>query len=358
MKHKYFVLLSLLLLVLAISSCKTDPEAPQENFGDMNALIDEKLEGGKLTSAVDLKLTDNMELAEKNDNYVGDYYVIGSTGNLTLDLNNKTLKVNNAGFDVEGTLTIKNGTIEANNNLLTNSAGKNQPKYGRVICFENGSTVNLENVIIRETSEKASVEDNSCVIIAWGGDGESTLNIKKGTRIYAKSTYAISGNGLYTKNTTINVEEGSYIEGALASLFLSCSKEMNISGEIKAKVPVYARSGIVNIKNGAVITSTTEIRGKHKKHTGIAPEWVIGDCIFLNSNDEYVTGAPLLTIESSGVELKVGSGNNAPKQIGYYNDSTTDKVTINGVVLENSNVNEQSVRGNESIKIQVADVKQ
>ena len=141
---------------------------------------------------------------------------------LTIDLGGKTLTSKSAGDAItlaaKGTLTIKNGTIRADDDCLF------------VAQAAAGSTVNLEGEDeLYLFKNKSSIEESGCVYVVGAENAPTTVNVMGGNYESA-GTYAVR-----VEHTNLNVTDGQFSNGQdvddSSTILASFASHVEFAGE-------------------------------------------------------------------------------------------------------------------------------
>ncbi len=224
------------------------------------------------------KIPDGGTLKLKKDitdaDSLGDFTIDPATAtNITLDLNNFKISTESNNIAV---------TIGSNNSSLnvTIKGGKITSSQYVAVLVKSGTAI-LENVEI-----EATVKNLSAVQVGLVAGSAGSLKVESGTKITAKSSddsssasaigvfgngsklevnggeitgdsFAISGNGSKTTNSTITINDGKLIGKKSAAIYHPQTGTLTISGgDITGGFGVVARQGTVTINSGAKITAT------------------------------------------------------------------------------------------------------
>ena len=239
-----------------------------------------------LADLADGKMSEDITLTEK----------VVIEEDTTLDLNGKTLTMTNgAYFSIKnGTVTIKNGTIDAE-------------KYALYVNANNGNAVlNIESDVTVKAVEWA-------VLIVNEG---SVLNTK-GNLISTGNYATINGSGnTGCGGVEVNILGGSVTNENVTAVYFPNTTELNISGgTITGATAVYHKSGKLNITDGELIGAGAKV--EYVYHPSGCNE--TGDALVIEACD-YPGGVPVVSI-TGGTFI---SENN--QAIGYYQQTEEYKL--------------------------------
>ena len=218
---------------------------------------DATLSGGKVTLLKDIEITDvNDRISLKPT----------ATTKYELDLNGKTITttIEKALFNVSknAELTLRNGTMTK---TVEDKAPIVQVEYTGIANIEKDLTIN--SVIYGVT--------------IW----EDAIVNFKGTINLTGAGYAISGNGSYVQNTTLNILGGEINAPEGHALYLPQIGTTTISGgKITANTVVGIKSGTLNITGGELIATGTKVELPSPTYNGVDPT---GDAVFVELNNSY-----------------------------------------------------------------------
>lgn len=212
----------------------------------------------------------------------------------TLDLNGKTLKLGSYSIDVEsGTLTVKNGKIEADVDALR-------------VLSKGSAILNIE--------EDAEVTAGDCAVyIRYPG---SVLNTAGKLTSTGGGYAAIQGNGSTGSGDVIVNITGGTITSNAEGVYFPNTTELNISGgTITGTTAVYHKSGKLNISGGELIATGAKADYVYNSNGCNAT----GDVLVIEASN-YPGGVPVVSI-TGGTFI---SENN--KAVGYYQQTEEYKL--------------------------------
>lgn len=218
---------------------------------------DATLSGGKVTLLKDIEITDVNDRISLTPT---------ATTKYELDLNGKTITttIEKALFNVSknAELTLRNGTMTK---TVEDKAPIVQVEYTGIANIEKDLTIN--SVIYGVT--------------IW----EDAIVNFKGTINLTGAGYAISGNGSYVQNTTLNILGGEINAPEGHALYLPQIGTTTISGgKLTANTVVGIKSGTLNITGGELIATGTKVELPSPTYNGVDPT---GDAVFVELNNSY-----------------------------------------------------------------------
>ncbi|MEE1531301.1 MAG: hypothetical protein UGE22_04730 [Clostridia bacterium] len=218
---------------------------------------DATLSGGKVKLLKDIEITDENDRVSLEPKETTKY---------ELDLNGKTITTTiakslfNVSKDAE--LTLKNGTMTK---TVEDKAPIVQVEYTGIANIEKDLTIN--SVIYGVTIWEDAIVNF-----------EGTINL-------TGAGYAISGNGSYVQNTTLNILGGEINAPKGHALYLPQIGTTTISGgKLTANTVVGIKSGTLNITGGELIATGTKVELPSPTYNGVDPT---GDAIFVELNNSY-----------------------------------------------------------------------
>lgn len=218
---------------------------------------DATLSGGKVKLLKDIEITDENDRVSLEPKETTKY---------ELDLNGKTITTTiakslfNVSKDAE--LTLKNGTMTK---TVEDKAPIVQVEYTGIANIEKDLTIN--SVIYGVTIWEDAIVNF-----------EGTINL-------TGAGYAISGNGSYVQNTTLNILGGEINAPKGHALYLPQIGTTTISGgKLTANTVVGIKSGTLNITGGELIATGTKVELPSPTYNGVDPT---GDAVFVELNNSY-----------------------------------------------------------------------
>ena len=206
----------------------------------VSAVVNEKMTPEQFKSLLaqggDIKLADNIELE-------GDLELVTSTTPTSLDLNGKLLGLQGNTIQVSGALTIANGKIYSNNDVL--------------------KALSNSNITIKNDVELKSWDGNCCIFVP---KDVQNVTVTTAGKLYtslgqhAENDYApiqVNGNIDKDDDIEINVIGGEVKRADNTAIYIAGYTELNISGNvmIEGTTGVEIRAGILNV-SGGTITAT------------------------------------------------------------------------------------------------------
>ena len=218
---------------------------------------DATLSGGKVTLLKDIEITDVNDRISLTPT---------ATTKYELDLNGKTITttIEKALFNVSknAELTLRNGTMTK---TVEDKAPIVQVEYTGIANIEKDLTIN--SVIYGVTIWEDAIVNS-----------EGTINL-------TGAGYAISGNGSYVQNTTLNILGGEINAPEGHALYLPQIGTTTISGgKLTANTVVGIKSGTLNITGGELIATGTKVELPSPTYNGVDPT---GDAVFVELNNSY-----------------------------------------------------------------------
>ena len=218
---------------------------------------DATLSGGKVTLLKDIEITDVNDRISLTPT---------ATTKYELDLNGKTITttIEKALFNVSknAELTLRNGTMTK---TVEDKAPIVQVEYTGIANIEKDLTIN--SVIYGVTIWEDAIVNF-----------EGTINL-------TGAGYAISGNGSYVQNTTLNILGGEINAPEGHALYLPQIGTTTISGgKLTANTVVGIKSGTLNITGGELIATGTKVEVPSPTYNGVDPT---GDAVFVELNNSY-----------------------------------------------------------------------
>lgn len=218
---------------------------------------DATLSGGKVTLLKDIEITDVNDRISLTPT---------ATTKYELDLNGKTITttIEKALFNVSknAELTLRNGTMTK---TVEDKAPIVQVEYTGIANIEKDLTIN--SVIYGVTIWEDAIVNF-----------EGTINL-------TGAGYAISGNGSYVQNTTLNILGGEINAPEGHALYLPQIGTTTISGgKLTANTVVGIKSGTLNITGGELIATGTKVELPSPTYNGVDPT---GDAVFVELNNSY-----------------------------------------------------------------------
>lgn len=218
---------------------------------------DATLSGGKVTLLKDIEITDVNDRISLTPT---------ATTKYELDLNGKTITttIEKALFNVSknAELTLRNGTMTK---TVEDKAPIVQVEYTGIANIEKDLTIN--SVIYGVTIWEDAIVNF-----------EGTINL-------TGAGYAISGNGSYVQNTTLNILGGEINAPKGHALYLPQIGTTTISGgRLTANTVVGIKSGTLNITGGELIATGTKVELPSPTYNGVDPT---GDAVFVELNNSY-----------------------------------------------------------------------
>ena len=218
---------------------------------------DATLSGGKVTLLKDIEITDVNDRISLTPT---------ATTKYELDLNGKTITttIEKALFNVSknAELTLRNGTMTK---TVEDKAPIVQVEYTGIANIEKDLTIN--SVIYGVTIWEDAIVNF-----------EGTINL-------TGAGYAISGNGSYVQNTTLNILGGEINAPEGHALYLPQIGTTTISGgKLTANTVVGIKAGTLNITGGELIATGTKVEVPSPTYNGVDPT---GDAVFVELNNSY-----------------------------------------------------------------------
>lgn len=174
-------------------------------------------------------------------------------------------------------------TVDLNGHTLTNTKATDSKEY----CF--GLTRTNQKLTIKDSSEgkTGKVVANNCIFVDASGN---ELNVE--AAIEVTGDFAVATNGSTTKSGTINIKEGAKLTSTVTALYLPGVVNATISGgTITGATAIYQKSGTLNITGGTI----TGNGAKHDfTHNGNGAN-ATGDAVVVE-NCGYPGGVPQITI--------------------------------------------------------------
>lgn len=244
-------------------------------------------------------------------------------GDITLDLNEKTLTVTNdlSAYD-ETTLTIKNGTIDLGE-TGTISVGISDARFGY------GVVTVSEDVVITGSGDVN--------VIVWNG----TLNTAGVIENTGKGK-AISGNGMWD-TTEINITGGTVKAANDTAIYHPQAGTISVSGgSVEGDVAIVLKGGSLEISGGTLVAD-----GEANEYSAVSSGYVLtGDVLQIehmdDSTDSDYYGTP--TVSITGGTFVSENGN----AVGSYTNTDMEKIVdfVSGGIFSND-VSDYAVDGYE-----------
>ncbi len=297
-----------------------------------------------LNAAQDGGIVKLLKDAELGDSYVTRNNNNGNTANtFTFDLNG--FKLVSTGSN--STFWISDGSIVTIKDSKGTGKIESQKDDAAAIVIQKGKAV-LENVKISKTTN-GSTGNYAAVYLGFDGTGSNSLEIKAGTditsegigvavignnpkldilggKITAKS-FAVSGNGSLTVNSTINIEGGELKSTNSAAIYHPQTITLNVKGGIlTGLVGIVARQGNVNI-SGGTINATGDKDGKScfgdAKEGNECVQLPLGSAVIVDNKasgytgvskvaisggDFHTTTTPIVSINNNAGDFEVTGG--------------------------------------------------
>lgn len=256
--------------------------------------------GGNITLVTDITLSTSCAIS----------------ANTEIDLGSKTLTAPQGAFVVtNGTLTVKNGTIDSD-----------VDGYDAI-----GIKGTEESTIIVNVESTATLKGGDCCVVVYGTNKSKNITINTAGILETDSEgyAAISANG-NSEGVKMSVTDGS-ITAKVAAIYFPCKTSLTISGgTITGATAVYQKSGTLNISGGKLVGN-----GEKKDYTYNGNGCnETGDALVVESCN-YPQGAP--TISITGGEFV---STNASAIGSYIGNGATEKVTgfVQGGIFHDGSV--------------------
>lgn len=234
-----------------------------------------------------------------------------SKGDVTFDLSANTLTASAGAFVVaNGTLTVKDGTIDANKKGYDAIAIKGESE---------------SSVIVVNVESDATVKGGDCCVVVYGSNKSKDITINTAGTLVTESAYesssypgyaAISANA-NSEGVKMNVTGGS-ITAKVAAIYFPCETSLTISdGIITGATAVYQKSGELTISGGKLV-GNGEKKGYVYNGNGCNET---GDALVVESCN-YPKGAPTISITGGEFVSTYASAIGS-----YIGNGATEKIT-------------------------------
>lgn len=226
------------------------------------------IEGGSFNdfSAMNY-LADNKDVTvtlDSNVSIIGKSVLVPAGKKVTLDLNGHTVTADNSsdrtgGITVKGDFTLKDDSQQGSGKITADKDHvKNTCNGGIILVSGDNARMTMAGGNIYAVRNEAANKGQFGIVLGDGGDFTMT-----GGKIEA-GWYALSGNGLNTGESTINISSGELISTADYAVYLPHKGTTTISGG-----KINGGAGGVAIQRGALsISGTTEILSTDEGNTG------------------------------------------------------------------------------------------
>lgn len=211
-------------------------------------------------------LADNKDVTVTLDSdvsIIGKSVLVPAGKKATLDLNGHTVTADNSsnrsgGITVKGNFTLKDGSQQGSGKITADKDADKTCDGGIILVSGDNAHMTMAGGNIYAVRNDATNKGQYGIVLGDGGDFTMT-----GGKIEA-GWYAISGNGLNTGESTINISAGELISAADYAVYLPHKGTTTISGG-----KINGGAGGVAIQRGTLsISGTAEILSTDEGNTG------------------------------------------------------------------------------------------